>query len=152
MERGASEERARGPDRPPMAVALLRAASLRCPGCGGRGMVRRWVGVRAVCPGCGLRTDRGEHDHFLGAMALNLVVAELTLVVVLAGAMMATWPDPPWRLLTWGGAALALVLPAAFYPFTKLSWLALDLRFRPEEDGEGSGRPGPGDVPSPPGT
>jgi hypothetical protein len=92
--------------------------------------------VREACPGCGLLTDRGEHDHFLGAMALNLVAAELTLAALLAGAMAATWPDPPWELLTWGGAAAAVALPVLFYPFAKLIWLAVDLRFRPEEGGE----------------
>lgn len=127
------DEEDRGPG---LGLALLRAAALRCPGCGSGGLVRRWVRIRGACPSCGLRTDRGEHDHFLGAMALNLVAAELVLVLVLGGVMIAAWPDPPWTLLTWGGAALALVLPVAFYPFAKLLWLALDLRFRPEDPGE----------------
>ena len=122
-----------------LGAAVVRAAFLRCPACGSGGLVRRWVRVREACPSCGLRTDRGEHDHFLGAMALNLVIAELALVGVLGGVMVAAWPDPPWTLLTWGGAALAVVLPAAFYPFAKLLWLALDLRFRPAEPEEEGG-------------
>lgn len=132
--------------RPATWVALARSLGLRCPRCGSGGLVRRWVRVREACPGCGLLTDRGEHDHFLGAMALNLVVAELVLVALLGGAMAATWPEPPWGLLTWGGAAAALVLPVLFYPFSKLAWLALDLRFRPEESEETAhdDPPGPG--------
>lgn len=133
MERGDGA----GEETVGLAAAVLRALTLRCPACGARGLVRRWVHVRTTCPSCGLRTDRGEHDHFLGAMALNLVVAELTLAAVLGGVMAAAWPDPPWTLLTWGGAALAVALPVAFYPFAKLVWLAVDLRFRPGEPGEG---------------
>ena len=124
----------KGRRTPGLVRGVARALTLRCPACGAGGLVRRWVRIRASCPRCGLRTDRGEHDHFLGAMAVNLVAAELTLAVLLAAAMAAAWPDPPWRLLTWGGAALAVLLPVAFYPFAKLVWLALDLRFRSAGD------------------
>lgn len=120
---------------PGLARSVVRALALRCPACGAGGLVRRWVRVTTACHRCGLRTDRGEHDHFLGAMAVNLVAAELTLAILLAVAMVSAWPDPPWELLTWGGAALAVLLPVLFYPFAKLIWLALDLRFRSDGDG-----------------
>lgn len=126
-------------DRASLVTTLARAGRLRCPGCGDAGLVRGWVGVGPACPGCGLRVDRGEDDHFLGAMALNLVVAELSTAAVVLAVLLATWPEPPWRLLTWGGAGLAALLPVAFYPFAKLLWLAFDLRFRPEGD---AGSPG----------
>jgi len=116
-----------------------RALSLRCPRCGARGLVRRWLAVADRCPGCGLRLDRGEGDHFLGAMALNLVAAELLAIGALAGAMALAWPDPPWGLLTWGGAALAAGAPVALYPVSKLVWLAVDRLLR-EEDQEGDPR------------
>lgn len=112
-----------------------RALRLRCPRCGARGLVRRWLSVAERCPGCGLRLDRGEGDHFLGAMALNLVAAELLAIGALAGAMAVTWPEPPWGLLTWGGAALAAVAPVALYPVSKLVWLAVDRLLREEEAG-----------------
>ena len=55
--------------------------------------------------------------------------------VILAGAflvvMIATWPNPPWDALQYGGAALAVIVPIVCYPFTKTIWLALDLIFRP---------------------
>lgn len=88
------------------------------------------------CPACGLRTDRGEGDHFLGAMALNLVAAELLTLGVLVAVAALTWPTPPWDLLTWGGAALAAATPVALYPFSKLVWLAVDRRLREGEEGE----------------
>lgn len=115
-----------------LAGALGRAARLRCPRCGARGIVRGWLAVGPACPACGLRADRGEGDHFLGAMALNLVVAELMTAAAVLALLLATWPEPPWGLLTWGGVALAALMPVAFYPFSKLVWLTLDLRFRPE--------------------
>ena len=115
-----------------LARALGRAAALRCPRCGDRGIVRGWTDVGPRCPRCGLRADRGEGDHFLGAMALNLVVAELATAAAVLAGLLVTWPEPPWGLLTWGGVALAALMPLAFYPFSKLLWLAADLRFRPE--------------------
>lgn len=118
-----------------LARALGRAAALRCPRCGGSGFVRGWLRVGPECPTCGLRADRGERDHFLGAMALNLVAAELMAAGAILALLLATWPDPPWTLLTWGGVALAGLTPVAFYPFAKLAWLAVDLRFRPDGGG-----------------
>lgn len=146
-EGGASPPEDGAGGRPSLVVAVARALGLRCPACGAGGLVRRWVRVRERCPGCGRLTDRGEHDHFLGAMALNLVAAELVLAALLAGAMAATWPEPPWGLLTWGGAAAAVALPVLFYPFAKLCWLALDLRFRPGESPEGVPEGSPEEAP-----
>lgn len=137
-------ERERGGGETPAGLtrSLARAAVLRCPRCGSRGIVRGWISVGPRCPGCGLRADRGEGDHFLGAMALNLVVAELVTAGAVLALLLATWPDPPWGLLTWGGAALAALMPLVFYPFSKLLWLALDRRFRPgRPDGGRGGRP-----------
>lgn len=62
----------------------------------------------------------------------NLIAAELVFVAGMVGILVATWPEPPWELLTWGGAALMVLLPVAFYPFAKTLFLAFDLVFRPE--------------------
>jgi hypothetical protein len=80
---------------------------------------------------CGLRLDRGEHDYFIGAYLLNLIVAEVILGVGLLVVLVATWPDPPWDAVQYGGVALMLLLPLVTYPFTELLWLAFDLAFRP---------------------
>lgn len=47
------------------------------------------------------------------------------------GILFATWPHPPWNLLLYGGAALMLIAPFLFYPFSKTLFLAFDLIFRP---------------------
>jgi len=87
--------------------------------------------MRPECPVCGLQLDRGESDYFYGAFLLNFVAAELVPVVVFVVALIATWPTPPWNLLTAFTAVLAVIAPILLYPTTKALWLAFDLMLRP---------------------
>lgn len=89
--------------------------------------------MRPRCPNCGLELDRGESDYFYGAYLLNFVAAELIPVFVFVVALIATWPSPPWNLLTVMTVALAILAPIALYPTTKALWLAVDLMLRPGE-------------------
>jgi uncharacterized protein (DUF983 family) len=109
----------------------LRAVRLRCPHCGNAVLWRSLLRMLEHCPACGLHTQRRERDYFLGAIMINLVAAELLLAGALLVVVIATWPDPPWTLLEYGGVLLMLVAPFALYPFTKSLWLALDLALRP---------------------
>jgi len=86
--------------------------------------------MRPRCPACGLRLER-EEGYFLGAMLVNLLVAELLCIAVVALLLVRTWPTPPWQLLQWGAPVLAVVLPTLLYPFSKACWLAFDLLFQP---------------------
>jgi len=61
----------------------------------------------------------------------NIVAAELLFGVVLVGVLWLTWPAPPWDLLQYGGAALMILAPFVFFPFSKTLFLAFDLVFRP---------------------
>lgn len=108
-----------------------RALRLRCPNCGGGPVRASWLKRLPACPHCGLRLDRGENDYFIGAYLVNLVAAEILLAVGLVIVLMATWPDPPWDLIQYGGVALMILAPLALYPITELLWLAFDLAFRP---------------------
>ncbi len=110
---------------------LLRAIRLRCPNCGARGIFAGYFTLRDRCPNCGMMLERGEGDYFLGAYALNLIVVESVLAAAFVIVMFVTWPNPPWAALQWGGAALAILTPIAFYPFAKAIWLGIDLIFRP---------------------
>lgn len=110
---------------------LSRGARLRCPHCGGRGILDGWFKLKTRCPQCGLVLDRGESDYFLGAYLLNLVAVELVLTGLLVVIGIMTAPDVPWTLLTYGGAAFALVAAIACYPLTKVLWLAFDIMLRP---------------------
>jgi uncharacterized protein (DUF983 family) len=115
-----------------------RGLSLRCPGCGRAGMVRRWLTLSLWerCPACGLRLDRGEEGYSLGSVLFNLIAAEAFFVVGLVTIMVLTWPHPPWDAMFWGGIALMIVLPIVFFPFSKTLWLAFDLIFRPSLPGD----------------
>jgi len=120
-------------ERPPLGTALWRAVRLRCPRCGGRGVLASWFRLEPACPVCGLETDRGEEDHFLGAVLLNFVAVEMALAAAGTAVIVATAPDVPWTGLTVGGVLLAAAMPAAAYPWSRLLYLAVDLRLRPEE-------------------
>lgn len=109
----------------------LRALGRRCPNCGHGGVFLSYFRLRSACLECGLRLDRGEPGYQVGAYMFNLIAAELVFAAILVGVLVSTWPDPPWAALTWGGAALMVLLPVAFYPFAKTLFLAFDLVFRP---------------------
>lgn len=121
---------------PPLGTRLRRAALLRCPVCGGRGLLRSWMKLRPRCPTCGLRVNRGEHDFFLGAMMFNIALAEGMLALVLVGVLVALWPKVPWRALEIGGPLMMIVAPFLFYPFSQTIWLAFDLLLHPLTEDE----------------
>jgi uncharacterized protein (DUF983 family) len=125
-----------GTARPPGAAVRLgrllgRALVRRCPNCGGRGVFRSYLRQLDVCPHCRLRLDRGEGDFFIGAYTINLIAAEVLVVLGGVAVGIATWPDVPWDALTLGLTILMVVAPVAFYPLSRQVWLALDLLFQP---------------------
>jgi uncharacterized protein (DUF983 family) len=115
----------------PLGTRLWRAARLRCPVCGGGGVLQGWMKLKTRCPTCGVRLERGEHDFFLGAMMFNIALAEGVLALVLVGVLVAMWPKVPWTALEIGGPLLMIAAPFAFYPFSQTVWLAFDLLLRP---------------------
>ena len=115
---------------------LARAATLRCPNCGGRPMLRHWLALRERCPRCGLRVERGERDYFIGSMMFNLVLAELLFAAAFVSILLATWPEVPWDTLEWAAPLMVIAAPLALFPFSKLLWLAFDVMFRPVTEAE----------------
>jgi hypothetical protein len=61
---------------------------------------------------------------------LNIIAAELIFAAVFVGTILVTWPDPPWKVLQYGGAVLMVLAPILLYPFTKTVFLAVDLAVR----------------------
>jgi uncharacterized protein (DUF983 family) len=115
---------------------LSRGLRLRCPHCG-EGRIRAgWLSLRSACAACGLRTDRGEEDFFLGGMMWNIVFAEGLLLLTGLVIGIATWPDVPWALMQWAGVTLMVMAPFAFYPFSLGFWLASDILIRPVTEEE----------------
>jgi uncharacterized protein (DUF983 family) len=118
-----------------MKRALLlfsRALRLRCPACGGGPIFGGWFQSRPRCPACGFLLDR-EEGYFMGAMLLNIIVAEGIFFVGFAVALVLTWPTPPWQLLTIGSMAAVVIFPLLLYPFSRTVYLALDLLIHPPE-------------------
>ena len=114
------------------ALKLLgRGIRLRCPNCGEGRIRQSWFHLEPKCPVCGLRTDRGEEDFFLGGMMWNIVFSEGVLLVMGLVVGIATWPDVPWTLMQWVGIALMAVTPFLLYPFSLGFWLANDIWIRP---------------------
>ncbi len=108
-----------------------RALRRRCPLYAAGPITVRWFHLVPVCPGCGLRPDRGETDYFLGAIVFNMAFAEGLFALGILAVLIATWPHPPWDALYYGGIAAMIVAPIALYPYSRLCWLAFDLLFRP---------------------
>jgi hypothetical protein len=87
------------------------------------------------CPRCGLALERGEHhDFWLGAYAINLVIAEGSAAIIAFIILWRTWPGT--RLSQSAAIAMAILMPILFYPFSRTLWLAFDLHFRPSEAGD----------------
>jgi uncharacterized protein (DUF983 family) len=130
--------------RPGLLRVTARALSLRCPRCGSRGIFRSWFRLRPACPTCGLALERGEaEDHWFGAVAVNLVAAELLGIGAIVVWIIAAWPDVPWTALQYGGPLIMIALPVLFYPLSRALWLAWDLHFRPGAVEDAAGRPPP---------
>jgi hypothetical protein len=73
----------------------------------------------------------------------NIVASELLFAALGLAVVLATWPTPPWGLLTTGGVLLMIAAPFGFLPFSKTLFLAFDLYFRPPVEGDFSAPPEP---------
>ena len=106
-----------------------RALARRCPLCGERGIFTNWWSLRDECPRCGHLFER-EEGYFLGAYAVNLIVAELLTVVVLVALFV--WTDASWILIEAIVLPMAIGLPILFFPYSRTLWMAIDLMADPE--------------------
>ena len=96
-------------------------------------MFASFLSMRQRCDVCGFIFNRGEHDYFIGAYTLNLIVAELIVVIAMVAGIILAWPDVPWNLLMYSLVPLALFAPLLTFRYSRALWLAIDLRFRPPE-------------------
>lgn len=133
-------------EKPKAWVVVGRGLAKRCGRCGQRRLFRGWFDMADRCPRCGMPFERGE-GYWLGAMAVNLGVAEAAFALTLVIGALATWPNPPWLALTIAGLVVNVVVPIVFYPFSKTIFVALDLLLLHAE--ERSWLPGGEPVPPP---
>jgi uncharacterized protein (DUF983 family) len=110
---------------------MRRALGRRCPYCGSPGIFDGYFALRERCPRCGVRFEREEGD-FLGAYALNLIVAEflgLGLAILLIFKTDLRNLQLIWQEVI--AVALAITFPVALFPFSRTVWIAIDLTFHP---------------------
>lgn len=114
---------------PRLRTLLSRAARRVCPYCGQAHIFKRWFSLLTYCPVCGVRFAR-EDGYFLGAMAVNLVVAEM----VGMSAVIVVLLQRDMSLLLQEAIAItfAVGMPLLFYPFSRTFWMAIDLYFDKE--------------------
>jgi len=125
------------PARSTVAAKFRRALLLRCPRCGGGAIFRSWLSMEDRCLTCGLALERGERsDFWIGAYVFNLVAGEVLAIGIPIVWMIASSPRQPWTAIEIVAAALCVVLPFLFFPFSRTLWLAWDLSFRPIEPGD----------------
>lgn len=112
-------------------LTLRRALTRRCPYCGGNGAFDDYFALRDACPHCGTIFER-EEGYFLGAYAINLIVAEI-LGLLLAGALILGTPlrgaDVSWQIIV--AVAIVVALPILFFPYARGVWMAMDLTVQP---------------------
>ncbi len=103
---------------------LRRALGRRCPQCGASGIFRRWFTLAERCPRCGYTFVR-EEGYFLGAYAINLIVAEFiglgAVIYLLIITDFSLWVQEAIAVAT------AVTLPIIFFPYSRTLWMALDL-------------------------
>lgn len=114
---------------PRLRTLLGRAFRRTCPYCGQSKLFKRWFNMNDQCPHCGVIYNR-EDGYFLGAFALNLVVAEF----IGMGAVIILLIRSDLSLLQQEAIAIgvAVLLPLLFYPFSRTLWMTIDLFFDKE--------------------
>lgn len=121
---------------------FARGLTRRCPRCGQGRLFRRWFTMLPRCPRCDLAFER-EEGAFLGSMSLNYAVTGLTLIGLLVGWVVASAPDLDPVVPLIGSLVILVIVPMAFYPFSKTLWAAIDLllhRMDPQDSGTAWGR------------
>ena len=107
------------------AVALARGLRKRCPRCGERRIFEGWFALRPLCPRCSLRFEE-EQGGFLGAMAINYMLAFGAWIVALAGVLIVTTPDVPVPALLVMSVVVLGLFPLWSYPRSKTLWAAIE--------------------------
>lgn len=107
---------------------LARGLTLRCPNCGGRTLLARWLRVHDTCRRCGLRFER-EEGFFLGAIVINYTVTAVLLLVPLIVAVYRQQIAVGPALLL--AAVWSVVFPALFFGYSKSLWLMTYYVFLP---------------------
>ena len=88
---------------------------------------------RPTCPVCGFAFER-EPGYYTGAVAINLVVSELLIVIIAVPLAASQLVSPIYLIIL--GCTLPVLLPILFYRPTKSLWMSLDHFLHPVSQGE----------------
>ena len=119
---------------------MARGLRRRCPRCAARGIFDGYFKLKDRCPACAYPFER-ESGYWVGAIAINMAVAELIFFLLFIGVVLATMPGVDWGPLLVVALVTNGLIPVIFYPFSKTIWMAGDLyfhRYREDEHGGGS--------------
>jgi uncharacterized protein (DUF983 family) len=113
---------------PSRGLMLWRGLRRKCSRCGSGKLFTRWFRMVPDCPVCKLHFER-EPGYWVGAVAINTTVIGILFTILLVTVSAATVPDIPWVSLLAAEVPLMALGPAAFYPFSKTLWVAVDRAF-----------------------
>ena len=117
-----------------MRAVLARALKRQCPYCGGGNIFSSWWTLKETCPSCGVSFNR-EEGYFLGAYALNLILAEFLALGLALYLLFATGlRDLPLGVQMVIAGALAALFPIVLFPYARTLWMAIDLVANPPGD------------------
>ncbi|SRR5258708_5631463 len=129
-----SHRHAETPLQLPTGGQALRAAGrlvrLRCPACGAGSVLTLRGTVRKRCTSCNLRFERTDDSYFSGAMFFGVLLGEGLFALTLLIVMIATWPHPPWGVMSYAPLGMLAVMLIVI-PVSRVVWLSVDVLVRP---------------------
>jgi uncharacterized protein (DUF983 family) len=112
-------------------VLFARGLRQRCPVCGKGKIFRGFFKTYERCPACQFIYER-EPGYYTGAMAVNLVVTELLIVIIAVPIAASQAVSIPVMVVL--GVTLPILLPLLFYRPSKSLWMSIDHLVHPAED------------------
>src|SRR6478735_9636278 len=107
---------------------FLRGFTMRCARCGSGHLFRHYFSMVPDCPRCGLHFER-EQGYWAGALAINIMATGGLFAIVFVALLIATIPNVPVGPLLAILVPIVVLVPIAYYPFSKTVWVAIDLAF-----------------------
>lgn len=109
-------------------LLVQRGLRQRCPVCGKGKIFQGFFKTYERCPVCNFKFER-EEGYYSGAMAVNLVVSELLIVIIAVPLAASGGVSVPMLVVL--GATIPILLPILFYRPTKSIWMSIDHMVHP---------------------
>jgi uncharacterized protein (DUF983 family) len=115
---------------------FMRGVFKRCPICAEKSIWQSWGQLKPECPRCSFHFER-ESGYWVGALIINIGLAEILFFLTFVPTLIFTWPDVPWQPLALIALVTQIIVPWWFYPRSKTAFLGFDLYFNPRRALEG---------------